>query len=178
MDILELITSLAIRYKEKTGNVPAKTKLLKLAYLAEVYYMRLARKRLTDQEWIFWKYGPYFWNYEDIISNEKIFESQDQTDDFYLIKVKEDTELKEFSLNENIAILRALEHAADDLNQVLDFIYFDTEPMMKAKTRGENLDFSSVKPEEFYIVKHYKVDKKQGKDIKERIKKWEIERKK
>jgi uncharacterized phage-associated protein len=61
MDIIDLIATIARDYKEKIGIAPAKTKLLKLAYLAEVYFKRLTGERLTDQQWVFWKYGPYLW---------------------------------------------------------------------------------------------------------------------
>lgn len=178
MEILELIAALAMRYKEKMGNAPAKTKLLKLAYLAEIYYLRLTRERLTSQEWVLWKYGPYFWNYNELISNERVFEYHDQTDDFYLIRVQDDFDIRDFSLNENTALFSALEHATEDLNEILDFVYFDTEPMMVAKARGEILDYSSVKPKEYYSVKHFRVSTKQGKNIIKRIKNWESERKK
>ena len=165
MDIVDLIVNIARDYKERIGIAPAKTKLLKLVYLAEAYYKRLTGERLTDQEWVFWKYGPYFWEYEAVISNEAIFVKPDQADDFYPIEVKDDYQTKEMSLEEQNAIIRALEHASDDLNQILDFVYFDTEPMMKAQTRGETLDFGSVMPEEFYSIKQYKIDKKQGQQI-------------
>lgn len=177
MEIIELLAALAIRYKERTENLPAKTKLLKLAYLAEIYFTRVTRERLTTQDWVFWHYGPYLWNYNELISNENIFEAQTHTDDFHLIKVQEDFDLRVFNLNENIAILNALEHAEDNLNRILDFVYFDTEPMMVVKTRGETLDFSSVKPKEYYSVKHFKVSKKQGRDILKRVKKWETNKK-
>jgi hypothetical protein len=70
MDMVDLIVTIARDYKENVGIAPAKTKLLKSAYLAEVYYKRLTGERLTEQEWVFWKYGPYFWQYETVISNE------------------------------------------------------------------------------------------------------------
>ncbi|MFX1535700.1 MAG: type II toxin-antitoxin system antitoxin SocA domain-containing protein [Promethearchaeota archaeon] len=177
MEISDLIAALAKYYKEKIKVAPAKTKLLKLAYLTEVYYTRLTRKRLTKQEWIFWKFGPYFREYEELILNELVFIKPDKKDDFYPVDIRDDFEIKEFSLDENIALDRALEHADDDLNQILDFVYFDTEPMMKAQTRGEILDFESIMPEEFYSVKKYKISKKQGKEIIKKIKKWEKKRK-
>lgn len=177
MEIANLIAALAQHYIEKIGVAPTKTKLAKLAYLAEVYYTRLSRKRLTNQEWIFWKFGPYFMKYDELISNESIFIKPDHMDDFYPIEVRDDFEIEEFKLDENIALGRALEHASDDLNQILDFVYFDTEPMMKVQTRGEILDFGSIMPEEFYTIKQYKVGKKQGKEIIQKIKEWEKKRK-
>ncbi|MEI9478812.1 MAG: type II toxin-antitoxin system antitoxin SocA domain-containing protein [Deltaproteobacteria bacterium] len=177
MDIVDLIVIVTKTYKERIGIAPAKTKLLKLAYLAEVYFKRLTGKRLTDQQWVFWKYGPYLWEYETMISNEAIFLKPDEEGEFYPVEGREDYQSKGMSLEEQNSIGRALEHAADDLNQILDFVYFDTEPMMKAQTRGEQLDFDSVMPEEFYAVKHYKVDKKQGQQITQKVRKWENDKK-
>lgn len=151
MDMVNLIVAIARNYKERIGIAPAKTKLLKLAYLAEIYYTRLTGKRLTNQEWVFWKYGPYFWEYDELITNESLFVKPDTSDDFYPVEVRDDYNPKEPSINEYTAISRALEHASDDLNEILDFVYFDTEPMMKAQTRGETLDFDSVMPEEFML---------------------------
>ncbi|MDI7260993.1 MAG: DUF4065 domain-containing protein [Thermodesulfobacteriota bacterium] len=176
MDIIDLIATIARDYKGKIGIAPAKTKLLKLAYLGEVYFKRLTGERLTDQQWVFWKYGPYLWEYEAMISNEAIFLTPDQADEYYPVEVREDYQTKEMSMEEENSIGRALEHASDDLNQILDFVYFDTEPMMKAQTRGETLDFDSVMPEEFYTVRQYKVDKKQGQQIIQRIRKREIDK--
>jgi hypothetical protein len=111
-----------------------------------------------------------------MISNEAIFLKPDQADEFYAVEVRDDYQTKEMSIEEQNAVGRALEHAGDDLNQILDFVYFDTEPMMKAQTRGESLDFDSVMPEEFYSVKEYRIDKKQGQQIIQRIRKREIDK--
>jgi hypothetical protein len=177
MDLLELIVNISREYKERVGIAPAKTKLLKLAYLAEVYHKRRTGARLTEQQWVFWKYGPYFWEYETMISNEAIFLRPEEEDDFYPVEVRDDFQAKEVGLEEQNSIARALEHAANDLNQILDLVYFDTEPMMKAKTRGETLDFDSVAPEEFYLVKEYKVDRSHGQRIIEKVRKWEAHKK-
>ncbi len=177
MDVIDLIVNISRDYKEKVGIAPAKTKLLKLAYLAEVYHKRLTGGRLTDQQWVFWKYGPYFWEYEAIISNEAIFLKQDDADEFYAVEVRDDYQTKEMSIEEQNAVARTLEHAADDLNHILDFVYFDTEPMIKVRTRGESLDFDSVMPEEFYSVKEYRIDKRQGQQIIQKVRKWKIDKK-
>jgi len=177
MEMVDLIATIARDYKERVGIAPAKTKLLKLVYLAEVYYKRLTGKRLTEKEWVFWKYGPYLWEYEAMISNEAIFLKPDETDELYPVEVRDDYQEKGMGIEEQNAVSRALEHASDDLNQILDFVYFDTEPMMKAQTRGETLDFDTVMPEEFYSVKEYRIDKKQGQEIIQKIRKWEINKK-
>jgi len=101
MDIIDLIVIIARNYKESVGIAPAKTKLLKLAYLAEIYYKRLTGKRLTDQQWVLWKYGPYLWEYEAMISNEAIFLKPDEADEFYAIEVRDDYQEKEMSIEWN-----------------------------------------------------------------------------
>lgn len=177
MDIIDLVAILSKKYKEKIGIAPAKTKLLKLAYLSEVYFKRLTGERLTDQEWIFWKYGPYLWNYDQIILNEGVFHKLEQADDFYPVEVKEDYRASEPNADIEGAILRALDHADEDLNQILDFIYFDTEPMMEAKSRGEKLDFTCILPEEFYKTRKYEIDRNAGIEIAKRIRYWEARKK-
>jgi hypothetical protein len=176
MEIVDLLAILAKHYKEKTEKLPTKTKLIKLAYLAEVYFKRLTGRRLTNQSWIFWKYGPYFKEFENLITDETIFLKPDQTDDFYPIEVSDDYESKTLSLDEKIAVDRALGHAHDDLNEILDFVYFDTEPMIKVQNRGDILDFDSVFPEKYYSIKEYKISDKQRQEIKSKIKEWEAKR--
>ena len=82
MDIAILIATIAKKYHEKIGVAPAKTKLLKLVYLAEVYHMRLTRERLTSQEWVFWKFGPYIREYNEVLSNATVFVPPAEVDDF------------------------------------------------------------------------------------------------
>jgi uncharacterized phage-associated protein len=173
MDIAVLIATIAKKYREKIGVAPAKTKLLKLVYLAEVYFARLTNERLTSQEWVFWKFGPYFREYNEVLSDTAIFIPPAEVNDFYPVEVRDDYDTKEPPLNEFQAIARALDHAGDDLNQILDFVYFDTEPMMEVSSRGDKLNFECVKPEEFYTVKRYSVDKKQGESIARKIREWE-----
>ena len=173
MDINDLIATIARNYKQKIGIAPAKTKLLKLVYISEIYYKRITGKRLTNQQWVFWKHGPYLWQYDEVISNQAIFLLPDEIDEFHAVSVREDYQTEELNIEEYNAVNRALEHASSDLNQLLDFVYFDTEPMMETQVRGDVLDFDTVMPEEFYSVKHYRVEKKQGQKILEKIRKWE-----
>ncbi len=176
MNIDTLIAVLAKKHKEKFGTPPNKTKLIKLAYLAEVYFKSNTSARLTDQEWIYWKYGPYIHGYDSIVENPSIFIPSDEQADFIPINVCDDYEHPDISLDENIAILTALEHAASSLNEILDFVYFDTEPMIKARNRGESLDFESVLPHSFYAIKKYRVSEKMRKEILKRIREWEARR--
>jgi hypothetical protein len=38
----------------------------------------------------------------------------------------------------------------------LNYVYFETEPMMNVHERGEHLDFSTALPTEYYDVKPFK----------------------
>jgi len=173
MRIEFLLALLSRRYKEMTGIPPNKTKLIKLAYLAEIYFKRISGCRLTNQEWIYWKYGPYLREYDSIISDDSIFITPDPRGDYVPIDVRDDYEMEDTSLNENTAIISALEHASEELQQILDYVYFDTEPMLAIQKRGESLDFETVLPYTFYAVKEYRISTPQGKIILHKIKEWE-----
>ena len=66
-DLLYVVLS---SYMERIGSMPTKTKLLKLAYLAEVEYLRQHGERLTGAQWIYFLYGPYIDGYDDILQQD------------------------------------------------------------------------------------------------------------
>ena len=167
MTIEQVLYAIASAFRERHQYGIAKTRLLKLAYLAEVYYKRLTGQRLTETPWIFWHYGPYVMEYPTIlesgafiIENEREFDSIIPFPDWDAPKLQND---------EEISISRALKLADEDFNELLDFVYFDTEPMMGAAQRGEVLDFDCVKPEQTYSVKNYVVSAKEQKVIRKKL---------
>jgi hypothetical protein len=76
------------------------------------------------------------------------------------------------AVEENAAILRALDHAHTELNELLDYVYFETEPMINAEERGELLNFDVVFPREHFMVKEYKINPAQGAKILKKVKAW------
>jgi hypothetical protein len=58
-----------------------------------------------------------------------------------------------------------------DLRNLLDYIYFETEPMMNAETRGEILDFEQVMPESYYKVKDLKLDPREERKLRQEFRK-------
>jgi hypothetical protein len=60
-----------------------------------------------------------------------------------------------------------------ELNKILDFVYFDTEPMMEVKSRGDELDFCCVLPESEYKIVALKLSNESKKQIKNRLEEWE-----
>ncbi len=170
MNIQDLSYIIAKEYKERNNYGISRTKLIKLAYLAEIFYKRQTRERLTDSIWVFWKFGPYLLDYPDILNSEAFNKSIDE--DFQPVNINTDYVPNDADINEKTAIFKALEFVDEDLNDILDFVYFDTEPMMHATSRGEELNFDLVKPEAAYRIKKYYVNEPIKRDIKRKIEAW------
>lgn len=170
MEIAQLLIEIANRFKEKMGSYPSRTKLLKLAYLTELFYKRLTGERITDIKWIFWKYGPYIPDYNKIILSQA-FEKDNSEDDFNPV-IPVQKSIADYDGEINSAFTGVEELFDMELNDLLDFVYFDTEPMIHATNRGEILDFDKVKPEDFYRVKKLVISKEKGQLIKKRLGKW------
>ena len=170
MLISDLLYLIAREFKEKAGYAPSKTKLIKLAYLAEIFYKRYSDSRLTDSKWIFWKFGPYLMDYPTILSSIPFVPAED--DDFQPVEVNQDYMPSNVNISEESAISKALDFADEEINALLDFVYFDTEPMINAKERGEELDFNSVKSAQECKIKKYAVSPGIKKEIKDKIDNW------
>jgi hypothetical protein len=115
---------------------PLKTRLVKLLYLAEVEYHRRTGKRLTALDWRFHHFGPYAAALSDQLGNPNV--------DTLAWSIIPRQKIEDHDAQ--IAIAEVVHEWGDaDLNALLDYVYFETEPMQGSK-RGETLDFSLVKP--------------------------------
>ena len=171
MDLVDLLYVIAKRYHERNNYGLGRTKLLKLAYLAEVFFKRLTGKRLTDADWVFWQYGPYVMDYPKVLhSNAFVIEPTE--DDFQPVLPAEDYRQSDLNMDAKLAISRAMEFAGEDLNELLDYVYFDTEPMMNTRVRGNKLDFSCVRPEEDYAIKDLALPIESRQRIGKKIREW------
>ena len=116
--------------------------------------------------------------FEDILSSGP-FEVEDLEDvDFRPVDIPQEAEAEvlqiEHSMSpmEEAALFRALEFADKDLDEILDFVYFDTEPMLEAERRGEVLRFDAVLPEDAYRVKRLKLSGRAKDIIKAKRQQW------
>lgn len=139
-------------YLESIEDSPlTKTKILKLTYIVEYYYYKKYNKRLTNENWVFYHYGPYIFNYDDYIDRCAFSYEQSENGEYRIIKnerVTSDTiQLEEFEAKMLIKKI-IKEYGQSSLDEILDFIYFDTEPMLKTTQRKQSLDFSSIQPEQ------------------------------
>lgn len=157
-----------------------KTKLIKLLYLLDIEHHRAHQRTLSELNWVFYKFGPYAFEIENFlgdigVTEEGIVLRGGRIFSRLGIDPEEEAEID----IERRAILDTLieEWGDASLGELLDYVYFDTEPMIDVQTRGERLDFNTIKPKSYYAVKEYEVDEKRGKEIIKKIRQWELSKK-
>jgi len=183
MEYIDLLIATASEYLQYEDILfyLSKTKLIKLTYLVEYYYYRNNQKRLTNEEWFFYLYGPYLFNYDEYLKRSPFsIEEVNEESDFKVVVRDEDYFRKEnitdFDVKQLIKKIVA-EYGNKNLNEILDFIYFETEPMLYADRRGDKLDFSHIQPrpkikkqllenkEIYSIIEKYKIRVKNARAI-------------
>lgn len=165
MTFRDLLAVTSIQFRERWGRSPTKTKLLKLAYLADLLHMRKFGERLLAEPWVYYLYGPYRHDYDDALSTAPFQIEERELDDektAVLVSVESGFTPPPLSLDIKSLIVRAVADYGDlPLKDLLDFVYFETEPMINAQQRMEQLDFSTVRPDSYYKVKKLVVDPKE-----------------
>jgi uncharacterized phage-associated protein len=148
----ETILSILSEAENRNFQV-GKTQLVKYMYLVEVEYFRKTGKRLTDLEWKFYHFGPYAFELESILNlpefiKEKIELGSGKIFSKFTIaeplpKYKDIVDAKL-----SLIIKRVVSEWGDKaLHELLDFVYFETEPMEAVKKRGDILNFSTIQRE-------------------------------
>ena len=166
----DILLSILSEAQSKNLSV-GKTQLVKYLYLTEVEHCRETGSRLTDLEWTFYHFGPYAFELETIL-NEKIFNREE-------IKVSAEKSFKKFTVAEPMKHYSDLVDARTSLiikrvigawgpkplQDLLDYVYFETEPMQTVVRRGQNLDFSTIKEDESAAIIPLKASKDAEKKI-------------
>ena len=164
--------------RDGKGQFCLKTKLLKLLYLFDIEWFRVHGETYTGFDWIYHLLGPWTANYDPLLEGllaNQIISTRKSSPGF-------DAEL--FETHEKVDLDRLFDSYKDEfllkgvLNtwaekstpEILDYVYFGTEPMSKAQ-RGEALDFATVEKE---AIPEYKrsssgATKKQIKAVRERL---------
>ena len=150
----DLILGVLTRIKELDASV-SKTKLLKLLYLADIEHFRTTGDTLTGFDWIFYLYGPWAADFDKVLEQlqtEGLIDVRDWTDTSFegqairitaavdLGKVISDTD-EYFRTKRMIETFSAL-----STPELLDYVYFSTEPMEGAE-KLQALDFGKVSKE-------------------------------
>jgi hypothetical protein len=128
---------------------PAVTRLVKLIYLADIEWRRRhSGEPLADLSWKFLHYGPYAIELAEPLGDP----------DMEVTDIAGRGQARRFNFDEESLAQREVPEelsriiaplierwGAADLNELLDYVYFDTAPMESAK-RGDLLDFSGLPP--------------------------------
>jgi hypothetical protein len=147
----ELIRHIATRVSE-AGGILGVTRLVKLLYLIDVEYYRRHRKLITGLDWIFYHYGPYALEIPDITRSIDIDLPQEDTSigNGRIIHQFKPIYRQEISISEvmptsDMMLVEKIidEWSLENLNKLLSYVYFDTEPMQDAKV-GKSLDFEKI----------------------------------
>lgn len=135
---------------------PGQVRATKLIYLIEWEYYSWEQKTFTDLRWIYYHYGPWSPDLSEILKKDfKAPEEQEiEPGKFCPVSWKapsyEKVNLK-FGIHEDAIVERVLERFAKlPYNELLDFVYFETEPMLNA-TKGQALDFSLINKRRLFV---------------------------
>jgi len=165
------LTALLLSLTEQEGIVLGKTKLVKLLYLLEVEFFRENQQRLTDLKWIFFHYGPYPVGLDELLGSADVDVIPQRLADGLKFQQVTVADRARHEATFDASLERLAHRVVDewgglDLNHLLNYVYFETEPMMHA-ARGEELDFSMVKPPE--PVRNIVVDSKRLAQIRQSL---------
>ena len=139
------------------------TRLIKYLYLIDLYHAQIKQgTTLTGWPWAFVNYGPYCAEAYDAMEKavkfnfieEKFYDSKYESRDKFrllsIIKDEQDDEPvieKELHIYITSQLQKIMRQYGDDTASLLDYVYYDTEPMRDAAPY-EKLDFSKAqKPE-------------------------------
>lgn len=156
----ELIPSLAYYVTERGGYL-TKTKLLKLLYLFDVEFYRAHGSTFTGFNWKYFHLGPWTNEFDpllqELVEDETLIETKSFKTDYEtkFYRASEPSDLgKLFEKFSDQAILTTILNtwAESSTGEILDYIYFHTEPM-EYGIRNQPLDFSRIvqQPTQKYV---------------------------
>jgi uncharacterized phage-associated protein len=150
--VISLLNVLVLRAADEGQYMMGRVRLTKLLYLAEIEFFRRTRRRLTDLHWLFYHYGPYVKTLEPAFRSLSYQEVDDPETGLRGWNVRpwetEDLDRIEERLPHRVAKVAedvCRRWSLTPLGKLLDFVYFETEPMVEA-VRGEGLRFETVEP--------------------------------
>lgn len=151
MELLKQLIFYIIKEVNEAGVSLPKTKLMKLLYLIDVETYRTFHRLLTSAHWFFYLYGPYATEVDSMIDSlagyhieERQFVSRSGRRGFSYTMMQEPDLESILSLDERLVAYAVLSKWKDEeLNTILDHVYFETPPMVNAQFEQE-LDFSTI----------------------------------
>jgi len=174
----ELLKKLIIRIHKNAQDhriTLCVTRATKLVYLVEWQYFAWMQKRLTSLDWIFLHYGP--WSQELSTIFQKGFSSPPEEEvpgGFHPVYWKF-PEFKYVDTRLTYELEGIVERVFDAFGsattqEIIDYVYSNTEPMQNAQ-RGETLDFTKTKKPFIPFNPAERVEKEIKEELRNRIKK-------
>jgi len=166
-----------VSYINEHESYVTKTKLLKILYLFDVEYYRLTGEIFTGFDWKYFHLGPWTQEYDDLldtlISQDSLrVSSGSKGNEFFSTYEKVELGNLFGSFKEERPLTRVLKSWAEEsASSILDYVYFQTEPMQSGK-RYKRLDFTTVPREEVSLFRLDSSSKSQAQiqAIKEEVK--------
>jgi hypothetical protein len=135
----------------EAGRRPSTIQLVKFLYLIDIEHQRALRRTLTGFRWVYYHFGPYAFELPRLMSGIG-----------YQLDVETFTsnghEGRALEVNHDVPFPSGMGAAAQSIvdriikiwasvetKDILDHVYFETEPMIDAQ-RGDELDFGTVQP--------------------------------
>lgn len=159
-DLKSLIGYIVDQVNDREGVV-GKTALVKLVYLIDVEHYRLYGRTATDLQWRFHHYGPHTAELERVIGDNPFVNEYGgwQRSGYRYYGSGDWREVhRDFNAQFGPSVKRVTDQVIEQwglepLEIILDYVYFETEPMQDAQ-RGESLDFSGIRKEEKVISRN------------------------
>lgn len=159
----DLVLAVLTRIGEVEGTAN-KTKLLKLLYLCDIEYFRATGETFTGFDWIFFLYGPWAAEYDGLLKQLEV-EGAIRLQAWAAAGV----EGERISASQQSSLERVIPSAdvffrarrqidtwADRaVPRLLDYVYFETEPMQGA-VKMERLDFTKISKEPPHLYRRTK----------------------
>jgi hypothetical protein len=146
----KLVARICDYCKENRYPEPGQVRTTKLVYLVECGFYGWEKKRLTDLDWIFWHYGPWSPTLDKILKEDFKIPPEEEPEAGKFIPVHWQPPMFEKPILkfDNIAvegvILGVLEKFSGmPYNELLDYVYFETAPMLNA-IKGKSLNFDFI----------------------------------
>ena len=148
IDLRDLIIHIIRKCREKRAPL-GQTLATKLLYIIEWDHYRHNQRRLTDVNWIFLHYGPWSPELSSLLKTEFAMPDDFQDGGNFQPVVYTENELDYrkvvLSADLKLSVNCVIEQfAGRPMPEILDFVYYETEPMISAQERGKALDFSTI----------------------------------
>jgi hypothetical protein len=134
-----------------------KTTLVKLIYIADIEALRSGLPRISNLRWIFYKYGPYAFDFDEALRDltgtdiDELAGFSTLGRPFFAYRRSPREEPARIPVEAKAVINRVLDRwGGESLNKILNYVYFETEPMQEAEW-GKPLNLDMVRRRETLV---------------------------